>query len=68
MAYIPTTTPPPVLVIPYNELFPEVAPIVLPVVVPILAFPEVTLIPHKIPLVVVAPLEVYKAIPAIVLF
>jgi hypothetical protein len=39
----------------------------LPVVVPILALPDSTAIPQKIPVVVVAPLLVYSAKPATVL-
>ena len=58
VAKIPTAVPPVVVVAVYTEPFPEVAPIVLPVVVPIFAFPDVTLMPHQIPLAVEALLDV----------
>jgi len=65
---IPTNNPPDVVEVAVNDPVPVVAPMVLPVTVPILASPEVTFIPHNIPLVVVAPLLVVNAIEAMVLF
>lgn len=60
--------PPDVVLAVYIEPFPDVAPIVFPVTVPMFTFPDVTAIPQNIPFVVVAPLDVYNAKPAIVLF
>ncbi len=56
-----------VLAVVYMEDCPLVTPMVLPAAVPMFTLPAVTLIPHQIPLVVDAPLDVYKAKPAMVL-
>ena len=65
---IPTSKPPEVVAVAVKEPVPDVAPIVLPEAVPILALPDVTFIPHKIPFTVVAPLLVVMVIEAMVLF
>lgn len=59
---MPAISPPDVVVAAYRLLM------LFPVTVPMFAFPEVTAIPQSIPFVVEAPLEVYSANPAIVLF
>ena len=63
---IPTTAPCVVEGVAFNVSTPEEAPIVFAVTFPTLTLPAVIFIPHKIPFVVVAPLEVVKLIAVIV--
>ncbi len=58
--------PPAVVGVATNEPVPVVAPMVFPVTVPTFTFPEVILIPHRIPLSVAAPLLVLRLMDEIV--
>jgi hypothetical protein len=64
---MPTTSAPVVVDTAESEPVPVAAPMVLPVTVPMLALPEVTLMPHSTPLVVVAPLDVVRLMAETVL-